>query len=268
METEHETRKSRGGALAAGDGAYFFWRVIRGVFTGRVGAYWVEVMRQSRLLVSSSMLVILGMVLALGLVVGVEASYGARLVGAPAAAGAFTAIGNLREIVPYAFAYMMAAKVSTGYAAEIGTMRITDEVDALEVMGLDSLVYLSSTRLLGMWLVLPFVYAIAMVVAFAGSYVVVVNQIGQVSAGGYFELFWKFQSPSDYLFGAVKAGAMSTFVVLSGCYFGYRIRSGGPVEVGRATAKAMIINLIGIHFIGIVGSELFWGGAPRLPIGG
>ncbi|MDX8153322.1 ABC transporter permease, partial [Patulibacter brassicae] len=77
----------------------------------------------------------------------------------------------------------------------------------------------------------------------------------------------KFQSPQDYLFSGIKTIAMATFVVLVGCYYGYRVR-GGPVEVGTATARAMIVNLIGIHVIGIIGSQLFWGGVPRLPIGG
>src|SRR6202020_1351287 len=99
----------------------------------RLGSYWVEVMRQAVSLMTGSVVIVLGMVLAFGLVVGIEGSYGARLVGAPAAAGAFTAIADLREIVPYAFGYMMAAKVSTGYVAELGTMRISDEIDALDV---------------------------------------------------------------------------------------------------------------------------------------
>ena len=162
---------------------------------------------------------------------------------------------------------MMAAKVSTGYVAEIGTMQITDEVDALEVMGMDSVLYLCSTRILAAWIVLPFMFAVAMVVSYVGSYIAVVWQLGQVSSGGYFELFWKFQSPQDYLFSGLKVMAMATFLVIVGCYYGYRVR-GGPVEVGTATARAMIANLVGVHFIGILGSQIFWGGTPRLPIGG
>jgi phospholipid/cholesterol/gamma-HCH transport system permease protein len=69
------------------------------------------------------------------------------------------------------------------------------------------------------------------------------------------------------MFSGLKGMAMATFVVLVGCYYGFKVR-GGPVEVGRATAQAMIVNLIGIHVIGILGSQLFWGGSPRLPIGG
>jgi phospholipid/cholesterol/gamma-HCH transport system permease protein len=162
---------------------------------------------------------------------------------------------------------MMAAKVSTGFVAELGTMRITEEIDALEVMGINAPVYLCSARLAATWIILPPVYAAAILVSFIGSFIAVVLQVAQVSAGGYLELFWKFQSPDDYLFSAIKAIAMATFVVLVGCYYGFNVR-GGPVEVGRATAKAMVVNLLGVHVIGIIGSQLFWGGTPRLPIGG
>jgi phospholipid/cholesterol/gamma-HCH transport system permease protein len=257
----------RPAVLGFGEASDFFWQVTRRVLSGRVRVYFVEVLRQATLLATGSVFIVLALVFAFGLTIGVQAAYGARLVGAPSAAGAFTSIGDMREIAPYAFGYMMAAKVSTGYVAEIGTMRITDEIDALDVMGLDSVAYLCSTRLLASWLILPLIYGLAMLTSFVGSFISVVLQIGQVSQGGYLQLFWKFQSPSDFLFSGVKGMAMATFVVLVGCYYGYKVR-GGPVEVGRATARAMIVNLVGIHVIGILGSQLFWGGAPRLPIGG
>ena len=162
---------------------------------------------------------------------------------------------------------MMAAKVGTGFVAELGSMRITDEIDALEVMGFDSMVYLCATRLLGMWLVLPFVYIAAIAFGFVGSYIAVVRQIGEVSAGGYFQIFWTFQNPVDLVYSAIKGMSMATFIVLTGCYYGYNA-SGGPVGVGTATAKSMVVNIIGIHAIGMLGTQLFWGGNPRAPIGG
>ncbi len=134
-------------------------------------------------------------------------------------------------------------------------------------MGLDSVLYLGGTRLLGTWLVLPFIYAIAVVVGIFASYIAVVVQLGQVSAGGYLQLFWMFQTPLDFLFSAIKGMCMSTFVVLVGIYQGYFV-TGGPVGVGRATAKSMVANIIGIHAIGLVGTQLFWGTNPRTPIGG
>ncbi|MCW2983848.1 MAG: putative transport system permease protein [Conexibacter sp.] len=260
-------RSLRESFAEAGEGVIFSSDVTRGLFRPGMRRYFGEALRQAGILISGSVLVVFGMCFALGLVIGIQGSYGAAVVGAPAAAGAFAAIGNLREVAPYAFGYMMAAKVSTGFVAELGTMRISDEIDALDVMGFDSKLYLCSTRLMGCWMVLPGVYAISLVTAYLGSYISAVLQVAQVSSGGYFELFWKFQSPADYAFSISKAMAMGTFVVLVGCYYGFKVR-GGPVEIGRATARAMVINLLGVHVIGILGSQLFWGGVPRLPIGG
>ncbi len=229
--------------------------------------YLTEVLRQATILATGSTLIVLTLVFAFGLSIGVEASYGARLVGAPSLAALGPAIGGLRELTPYAFGYMMAAKVSTGFVAEIGTMRISEEIDALDVMGLDSIAYLGSTRLLATWIVLPLIYGISVLVGFVGAYLTAVLQVGQVSAGGYLRLFWEFQSPADLIFSGIKGMLMGTYVVLVGIYFGYRVR-GGPAEVGRATARAMIVNLVGIHIIGVLTTQAFWGGNPRLPIGG
>src|SRR6202023_154528 len=71
----------------------------------------------------------------------------------------------------------------------------------------------------------------------------VVQQIGYVSSGGYFLIFWQFQNPPDFLYSLVKAMFMATAIVLVACYYGYNA-SGGPVGVGRATAKSMVLNLV------------------------
>ena len=127
-------------------------------------------------------------------------------------------------MVPYAFGYMMSAKVGTGLVAEIGAMRISDEIDALEVMGINSLVFLCATRLLAAWLVLPFLYVGSVGVAFFGSYLAVVQQIGEVSSGGFFLIFWMFQNPPDLIYSLIKGMAMATAIVLIGCYYGYTRR--------------------------------------------
>ena len=247
--------------------AIFCRRVVMGVLSGRVLKFSGEALRQASLLIAGSMIIVLGLVFVLGLECGIEGAYGAKAVGAVSAAGTITALCDLREVIPYAFGYMMAAKVGTGIVAELGSMRISDEIDAIEVMGLDSVVYLGATRLLGMWLVLPFVYAIAVSVGFVASYLSVVVQLAQVSSGGYLRLFWEFQSPADFLFSAVKGMLMATVIVLIGCYYGYHARD-GPVGVGRATAKSMVANIVSIHAIGLVTTQLFWGTDPRSPIGG
>lgn len=257
--------KATRAALGFGEMVEFWWVTLRAV--ARIRRYTIEVLRQSTILARSSTPIIMLLVCGFGLVVGVESAYGARLVGAPSLAALGPAIGGLREVTPYAFAYMMAAKVSTGYVAEIGVMRISDEIDALDVLGLDSVAYVCTTRVLATWIVMPLLFGMAVVVGFAAAYVAVVFQVGQVSGGGYLELFWKFQSPTDLLFAAIKGVAMGTYVTLVGVYYGFRVR-GGPVEVGAATARAMVVNLIGIHVIGVLGSQLFWGGNSRFPFGG
>jgi phospholipid/cholesterol/gamma-HCH transport system permease protein len=257
-----------GGSFATFEEASAFsGRVVMGVYSGRVLKFVGEVLRQAALLITGSMLIVLGLVFVLGLECGIEGAYGARSVGAVSAAGTITALCDLREVIPYAFGYMMAAKVGTGIVAEIGSMRISDEIDALEVMGLDPVLYLAATRLLGMWLVLPFIYAMAVSVGFFASYISVVVQLAQVSPGGYLRLFWEFQSPLDFLYSGIKGMLMATVIVLIGCYYGYHA-GGGPVGVGRATAKSMVANIIGIHLVGLVTTQLFWGADPRAPIGG
>lgn len=245
----------------------FALRVMGDVYRLRVMKFFGEALRQAGILVTGSVLIVLGLVFILGLECGIEGAYASRQIGAPSVSGAFTALCDLREITPYAFGYMMAAKVGTGIVAELGSMRISDEIDALEVMGFDSMLYLCATRLLGMWLVLPFVYIAAVGFGFVGSYIAVVQQIGEVSAGGYFQIFWQFQNPVDLLYSAIKGMMMATMVVLVGCYYGYNV-TGGPVGVGTATAKSMVVNIFGIHAIGMIGTQLFWGGNARAPIGG
>jgi len=252
---------------AFGEATRFCMRIVVKVLNGRVFGFIGETLRQAGILITGSALIVLGLVFILGLQCGIEGAYAAKSVGATSATGAIAALCDLREVIPYAFGYMMAAKVGTGFVAEIGSMRISDEIDALEVMGFDSILYLGSTRLLGTWLVLPFLYMIAIAAGFAASYLAVVIQLGQVSKGGYLQLFWQFQSPQDFLFSGIKCMAMATFIMLVCIYYGYHVR-GGPVGVGKATAQSMVANILGVHLIGMVGTQLFWGGNARAPIGG
>jgi phospholipid/cholesterol/gamma-HCH transport system permease protein len=226
-----------------------------------------EALRQAGVLILSSTLVIWGLIFIIGLQCGIEGAYFNRSVGSPAYAGVFAAWCDLRELVPYAFGYMMAAKVGTGIVAELGSMRISDEIDALEVMGIPSLTFLCATKMLAAWLVLPFMYLAGIGAGFFASYLAVVQQIGEVSSGGFFLIFWMFQNPPDLLYSLIKAMAMATVIVLVGCYYGYNA-SGGPVGVGTATAKSMVLNIVLVHLIGMLGTQLFWGANPRAPIGG
>ena len=245
----------------------FAAQVVGEVFRLRVFRFFGETLRQAGILIVSSTLVIWGLVFIIGLQCGIEGAYFNRSVGTPAFSGVFAAWCDLRELVPLVFGYMMAAKVGTGIVAELGSMRISDEIDALEVMGISGITFLCATRLLASWLVLPFIYLCSIGAGFFASYLAVVQQIGDVSSGGFLLIFWEFQNPPDLLYSLIKAMAMATMIVLVGCYYGYNA-SGGPVGVGTATAKSMVLNIVGVHLIGMLGTQLFWGANPRAPIGG
>jgi phospholipid/cholesterol/gamma-HCH transport system permease protein len=257
----------RGWLDSAGEIARFGSRVAGLVYSGRVLRFFGESLRQAGILILGSALIIWGLVFTLGLQCGIEGAYLLRAQGAPAYAGVFSAWCDLREIMPYAFGYMLAAKVGTGIVAELGAMRISDEIDALEVMGVPPVTFLCATRLLASWIAFPFMYLVGIGIMYLASYLAVVEQIGDVSSGGYLLIFWMFQNPPDLIFSLIKGMVMATAIVLVGCYYGYTA-SGGPVGVGTATAKSMVLNIVLVHIIGMLGTLVFWGANPRAPIGG
>src|SRR3954462_1909829 len=116
---------------AFGEIVRFVSRVIREVLSLKVLRFFGETLRQAGILILSSTLVIWGLIFIIGLQCGIEGAYFNRAVGSPSYAGVFAAWCDLRELVPYAFGYMMSAKVGTGIVAELGSMRISDEIDAL-----------------------------------------------------------------------------------------------------------------------------------------
>lgn len=241
--------------------------LFRDIFGGRVITFFGEALRQSGILIIGSTMVLWMLMFFVGLSCGIEGAYLNRALGSPAYAGVMSAWCDLREVAPYAFGWMMCAKVGTGIVAELGSMRISDEIDALEVMGIDSVLFLGATRLLAAWMVLPFIYVAGVGGAFFASYLAVVQQVGDVSSGSYALIFWLFQNPPDLLFSLTKAMFMATGIVIVGCYYGYNV-TGGPVGVGVATAKSMVANITIVHLVAMMGTVVFWGSNPRAPIGG
>jgi phospholipid/cholesterol/gamma-HCH transport system permease protein len=249
-----------------GEIAKFGTRVAGLVYSGRAFRFFGESLRQAGILILGSALIIWAFVFILGLQCGIQGAYFFRAQGVPSYAGLFAAFCDLREALPYAFGYILSAKVGTGIVAEIGAMRISDEIDALEVMGVPPMSFLCATRLLGAWMALPFIYLVGIGIMYAASYLAVVEQVADVSAGGYELIFWMFQDPTDLMFSLIKGMVMATVIVLVGCYYGYTA-SGGPVGVGTATAKSMVFNIVAVHILGMLGTLVFWGANPRMPIG-
>jgi phospholipid/cholesterol/gamma-HCH transport system permease protein len=253
----------RGAIATGGEVARFSGQTIRAL--PDVRKYLTESVHQAGLLVLSSGLIIWMMQFVMGSVCGLEASYTLKQVGAPVYSGIFNTYCGTREMAPYMWGYIFAAKVGCGLVAEIGSMRISEEIDAMEVIGIKSRSYLVGTRVLATWLAMPFLFTVGLGVMYISMYLVTVVQLGGVSSGGYLYVFWVFQNPLDFLYALSKAMAMGIIVVFVGCYYGYTA-SGGPVGVGRNTAKSMMLSLVLIHVVGLICTELFWGLSPNAPI--
>ena len=250
--------------ITGGQIARFSGQIIRSL--PETLKFWPEIFRQAAILVLGSALIIWLTEFIVGTMCGTEAIYTLKQVGAPLYSGIFNAWCAVREMTPYMWGYILAAKVGCGLVAEIGSMRIADEVDAIEVMGIDSMVYLVGTRIVAAWMTFPFLAAVSLAMMSLGEILVTVYVVGGVSPGGHNYIFWLYQNPLDYIFYLGKAMAMGTVIVFVACYYGYTVR-GGSVEVGKNTAKSMILNMILVHVVGALGTQLFWGVSPNAPIG-
>lgn len=255
--------KIKAGIGTGGDIARFSGQTVRALPETR--RYYTEIFHQAGILIISSGLIIWMMQFVMGSVCGLEASYTLKQIGAPLYSGIFNTYCGTREMAPYMWGYIFAAKVGCGLVAEIGSMRIAEEVDAMEVMGIRSRSYLVGTRVLATWIAMPLLFTVGLGIMYLSMYLVTVVQLRGVSSGGYLYTFWLYQNPFDFLYSLLKALGMGTVVVFVGCYYGYTA-TGGPVGVGKNTAKSMMLSMVLIHVVGLLGTQLFWGLSPNAPI--
>jgi phospholipid/cholesterol/gamma-HCH transport system permease protein len=229
--------------------------------------YFAEVLRQIGTLVVGTTLVLL----ALEAVIGGECSlffiYLTRPLGGTSFTGFFNVPCGIRELFPYMFGYIFSAKVGCGLVAEIGSMRISNEIDALESIGMDPMRYVVGTRLLAIMIFIPLVYVVCILAGLVGGYLVSVVQIGELTGARYFQGYWSSQGLIDNLQSMVKTLSMGLTIALVGMYYGYKAR-GGPVGVGNAVARSMILNLIMIHLLGAFWSQVFYSRGANYPFGG
>ncbi|MBV8444417.1 MAG: ABC transporter permease [Candidatus Dormibacteraeota bacterium] len=197
----------------------------------------------------------------------VEAYYSLSQIGAQSLAGVFNAICDTREITPLFFGFAIGAKVGCGLVAELGTMRVNEEIDALEVMGIPSRIYLVSTRMLSCFIVLPFMYLLSLGISYVGSYVVQMFQVpaGTISSGVYTDYFFRFINVEDLGFSMIKAVVFAFLIVCVAVYYGYNV-TGGAVGIGRAVAKTMATSLVITVVVNALLTQVMWGNNPNLPI--
>ena len=171
----------------------------------------------------------------------------------------------MREITPLFFGFAIGAKVGCGLVAELGTMRVNEEIDAVETMGVPPIPFLVGTRIAAALMVLPLMYVLSLATSFVASWVVQRYQIGLVSNGVYFASFWRYTNLVDFGYSLIKAVVFALLVICVGVYYGYHVK-GGAVGIGRAVAKTMAVSLVMTVVTNAILTQIFWGQNPNLPI--
>src|SRR5580698_4352136 len=163
-------------------------------------------------------------------------------IGVEAFTGFFAALANVRVVTAVVTCLALAATVGAGATAELGAMRISEEIDALEVMGIKSNAYLVSTRMLaGLVVIIP-LYSVGLILSFLSPQIVTTVLYGQTS-GTYEHYFRTFLRPDDVFWSFVEVIIIAAVVMLSHCYYGYNA-SGGPVGVGEGVGRSMRFSLV------------------------
>ncbi len=193
---------------------------------------------------SGALIVILGtagvmaaLSLLVGSLVGLQGFRALDSLGTQALTGFVTAYFNTRDIAPLVAAQALISTLGAGYTAELGAMRISEEIDALEVMSVPSVPYLITTRVVAGFIAIIPMYTIGLVMSYAGSRLNV-TVINGLPGGTYDHYFTLFLPVSDVLWSYAKVLTFAFVIILICCHYGYRA-SGGPAGVGIAVGRAV-----------------------------
>ncbi|MEU5877706.1 ABC transporter permease [Spirillospora sp. NPDC047279] len=210
--------------------------------------------------------VMFGLTVSTGVVVGLQGYAALDQIGSAAFTGFVSAYFNTREIAPLVSGLALSATVGAGFTAQLGAMRINEEIDALEGMGIPSLPYLVTTRIVAGTVAIIPLYGIGLLSSYLASRQITLWVNGQ-SAGTYDHYFNIFLSPSDVVLSFVKVLIFSVMVILAHCYYGYRA-VGGPAGVGVAVGRAVRTAIVLISVTDFFVSLAIWGATTTVKVTG
>lgn len=201
--------------------------------------------------------VIVAMCFFTGTEVGIQGFAALDQLGTAALSGFVSAYFNTREIAPIVAGIALAATVGCGFTAQLGAMRISEEVDALEVMAVPSMQFLVTTRVLaGLIAVVP-LYVVGLLSSYFATRLTITQFLGQ-STGTYDHYFSTFLPPGDVLWSFGKVLIFAVVVILIHCYYGY-YASGGPAGVGVAVGRAVRTSIVAVNVVDLLASMAIWG---------
>ena len=201
-----------------------------------------------------------------GTEVGLQGYAALDQLGVASYSGFITAFFNTREIAPLQAGIALSATVGCGFTAQLGAMRISEEIDALEVMAVPSLPFLVTTRIIAGFIAVIPLYIIGLLSSYLASYVIVVYYY-QDSAGTYSHYFHLFLPPGDVIWSFFKVLVFAVIIILTHCYFGYNA-SGGPAGVGVAVGRAVRLAIVAVIVVDFFLSFAIWGSTTSVRIAG
>jgi phospholipid/cholesterol/gamma-HCH transport system permease protein len=201
-----------------------------------------------------------------GTEVGLQGYQALDQLGTGAFTGFISAYFNTREIAPLVAGLALAATVGCGFTAQLGAMRISEEVDALEVMGIPSLPFLVTTRMIAGFVAVMPLYVVGLLSSYMATRFIATGYYGQ-STGTYDHYFHLFLPPGDVLWSFVKVLVFAVVIIGIHCYYGYTA-SGGPAGVGVAVGKAVRTSIVAINVVDFFLSLAIWGATTTVRIAG
>ncbi|GGU25726.1 MlaE family ABC transporter permease [Nocardioides albus] len=210
--------------------------------------------------------VMTGMSIFVGTVVGMQGYAALDQIGTSTLNGFISAYFNTREIAPLVAALAMSATVGAGFTAQLGAMRINEEIDAVKVMGLGTIPYLVSTRVVAGFVAIIPLYVVGLLTSYMGSRIVTVYFHGQ-SAGTYDHYFQLFLPPIDILLSFGKVLIFSILIILIHCRLGF-YASGGPSGVGIAVGRSVRRTIVVVALLDLALSMAMWGATTTVRIAG
>jgi phospholipid/cholesterol/gamma-HCH transport system permease protein len=210
--------------------------------------------------------VMIGMTIFTGAIVGLQGYSALDQLGTAALTGFISAYFNTREVAPLSAGLALSATVGCGFTAQLGAMRISEEVDALEVMGVRSMPFLVTTRVVAGFAAVVPLYVVGLLAAYLASRQTTVWFYGQ-SAGTYDHYFALFLPPEDVLWSFLKVLVFALVVILTHCYYGFTA-AGGPAGVGVAVGRAVRTSIVLVSILDFLLSLAIWGSTTTVRIAG
>ncbi|WP_052173008.1 ABC transporter permease [Nocardia sp. BMG111209] len=210
--------------------------------------------------------VVVMMSASVGVVVGLQGFKALDSLGSGVLTGFLTGYINTRELAPLVAALALSATVGCGFTAQLGAMRISEEIDALEVMAVPGVPFLVTTRVIAGFVAVIPLYIVGLLGTFLASRQISVWFNGQ-SSGSYDHYFSLFLPPEDVLYSFVKVLVFAFVIILIHCYYGFNA-SGGPAGVGVAVGRAVRASIVLINILDFFLSLAIWGTTTTVRVAG